>query len=318
MLRKSFFLFMIGLLAIQCDLPTADDILPPTPVLIIYPNEGDVISETIQVLVEASDNRKVKKVMVYFDGALLGETSSSPFSIPLNVDTFKDGLVHKLLAVAYDKAGNVGSSNLRSFIIAETDDNVDPVVTILNPTNGQTVEGIVNITAFADDDISVREVVFFINGDSIGSDISNPYNLEWDTTPFSDSTNHTIYAEAFDTGGNSTISEMVTVTVFPRVNPTTDIIAPSVLLLYPATGYTVSGTVAMRADADDNIAVTSVEFFVDGALQGGGVLNNGTWLYNWDSSTKTDSTQHTIYLKASDAAGNIGTSAITTVLVRTP
>ncbi len=317
MLRKSFFLFMIGLLAIQCDLPTADDIIPPIPVL-IYPYEGAVVSENIQVRVEASDNKKVKKVWVYLDGEFINETTSKPYLINLDITGKKDGLEHVIQVAAEDKGDNIGYSVLTRFIIAETEDIIDPTVAILNPAQGQTVEGTVNITAFADDDRSVREVVFFLNGDSIGSDFSNPYNLEWDTTPFSDSTNHTIYAKAFDSGGNSTISEVVTVTVFPRVTPTTDIIAPSVLLLYPVNEYTVSGTVAMRADADDNIAVTSVEFFVDGALQGGGVLNNGTWLYNWDSSTKTDSTQHTIYLKASDAAGNTGTSAISTVLVRTP
>ncbi len=513
MLKKIFLLFIISVVAIQCNYPTSEDVISPVPVL-IYPYDGAVISENINVLVEATDDDKIKSVTVYFDGKELGESISSPYLFPLNIDSLRDGINHTIQAVATDKSNNNGYSAIVTFVIAETNDIVDPTVSILNPQSGQTVEGNVRIAALADDERGIKEVAFFIDGDSIGTDITYPYQFDWDTEPFADSTNHTIYTKAFDTGGNSTISGVVTVTVYPRSGPTgdntapsglmtyplsgqvvfgtvkvtieasddngvdrvelyvdgdsltsdnevpyqfdwnttsyaddgshsiyakvfdaagnnsttaittvtvssgssddvtaptglmtypqsgqavfgtvkvtieasddrgvdrvelfvdgdsltsdseapyqfdwntasyaddgshsiyakvfdaagnssttaittvtvssgssNDLTAPTVLLLYPVAGYTVSGTVAMRADAQDNVAVTSVEFFVDGDREGNGVLSNGTWLYNWDSSTKTDSTQHTIYLKASDAAGNIGTSAITTVLVRTP
>jgi chitinase len=314
MLKKILLLCVISMLAFQCDLPEQDDIIPPVP-LLVFPYEGAVVFEDVQVRIEAADNKKVKLVWVYLDGEFIGETSLRPFLIDMDVNGKQDGLEHVIQVAASDKEDNIGYSAFTRFVIAKTGDIIDPTVSILNPQSGQTVEGTVKVSALADDERAVIEVAFFIDGDSIESDFSYPYSMDWDTTPFADSTNHTIYAKVFDSGKNSSLSPVVTVTVFPRPGLLNDLIPPSVRLIFPQPGYTVSGIVPIRADATDNVEVTSVEFYIDGALDGTGTLDQNTWLYEWDSSAKADTSSHNIFMKAYDAAGNVGSSAVTTVTV---
>ncbi len=91
-----------------------------------------------------------------------------------------------------------------------------------------------------------------------------------------------------------------------------DTTAPGVSISAPANGATVSGTTTVRATASDNVGVTQVEFYVDGAL----VHTDSTAPYEfaWDTTTVSSAT-HSISARAYDAAGNAGTSAGVTVTV---
>lgn len=307
MLKKILFI-ILAFTVIQCALPDAIDEVQPT-VNILNPYENAVVSNNINVNIEADDNEKVKKVKVYFDGEFLGETTKSPFLIPLNVDTLKDGLVHYLQATAEDGDGNTGVSDLRSFIIAKTPDIIDPTVSIVNPQTGQTVEGIVKVVAVAEDERSIQKVAFFVDGDSVSEDFTYPYGYDWDTTPFADSTNHTIHAKAFDSGGNFAISPTITVTVFPS----TDATPPTALMTYPLAGQVVFDTVQVTVEASDNKGVALVEFYVDGVLKSTDTAS--PYQFNWDTDPYADGGNHSVYAKVYDLAGNTTTTTITTVTV---
>ena len=92
----------------------------------------------------------------------------------------------------------------------------------------------------------------------------------------------------------------------------TDATPPTTQITAPANGATVSGNVTITATASDNVGVTSIEIYVDGALKATGTTS--PFSYTWNSATVTNGT-HTIYSKALDAAGNVGTSATVTVTV---
>ena len=92
----------------------------------------------------------------------------------------------------------------------------------------------------------------------------------------------------------------------------TDIIAPTTHITAPANGATVSGTVTVTATATDNVGVTSIQIYIDGALKSSG--STSPLNYSWNTTTVSNGT-HTIYSKASDAAGNVGTSTTVTVTV---
>ncbi|QBQ54544.1 S8 family serine peptidase [Nitrosococcus wardiae] len=88
--------------------------------------------------------------------------------------------------------------------------------------------------------------------------------------------------------------------------------APSVAILSPSEGATVSGTVAIDVSAEDNAGVTRVDLYANGQFLG----SDTTSLYgfSWDSTTVADgSVSLTAY--AYDAAGNEGVSSTVTVLV---
>jgi len=230
------------------------------------------------------------------------------------VNNLQDGLAHNIQAAASDTEGNVGLSTEVIFTIAENEDIIDPTVTIINPQPGQTVEGNVRILAIAEDERSIQKVEFYIDGDSVGLATLSPYSYNWNTTPFADSTNHTIFAKAFDGGNNKTTSSAVTVTVYPRSVPT-DITTPIVSILYPVSGLIISGIVNIIAEAIDDLEVEQVQFYVDGALISTDSDGSNGWSYNWNTTLFADGGTHIIYLKAYDVSGNTGLSAPISVTV---
>jgi endonuclease I len=91
-----------------------------------------------------------------------------------------------------------------------------------------------------------------------------------------------------------------------------DTTAPAASITSPASGATVSGTVAVTATATDAVGVTKVEFLLDGALQ----ATDTTSPYSWSwATTAAANGSHSLVAKAYDAAGNVGTSASVTVAV---
>src|SRR4029079_11410726 len=102
----------------------------------------------------------------------------------------------------------------------------------------------------------------------------------------------------------------VTVTVNNVVPDTTK---PAVSMSAPASGATVSGTLSLTATATDNVGVTGVQFFLDGAVFGTEDTSS-PYSRTWSSAASTNGT-HTITATARDAAGNTATSAPVTVTV---
>lgn len=94
--------------------------------------------------------------------------------------------------------------------------------------------------------------------------------------------------------------------------PASDTEAPSTSITAPAGGATVSGTALVTAGASDNIGVTKVEFYLDGALKSTDTTSPYEW--NWDSTTTTNAS-HSLTSRAYDAANNTGTSAAVSVTV---
>jgi beta-lactamase superfamily II metal-dependent hydrolase len=94
--------------------------------------------------------------------------------------------------------------------------------------------------------------------------------------------------------------------------PTPDTQPPTTSITAPANGATVSGTVNVTASASDNVGVTQVEFYLDGALQSTDTAAPYEW--SWNTTTATNAS-HSLTSKAYDAANNVGTSAAVTVTV---
>ena len=88
--------------------------------------------------------------------------------------------------------------------------------------------------------------------------------------------------------------------------------APTVSITAPLNGATVSGTVSVTATASDNVGVTKVEFYLDGALQSTDTTSPYSW--SWDTTSATNAS-HTLTAKAYDAALNVGTSTAVSVTV---
>ena len=97
--------------------------------------------------------------------------------------------------------------------------------------------------------------------------------------------------------------------------PPPDQTPPTVRLDAPSTGAQISGSIRLVASASDNVAVTRVEFLVDGQLVGSDL--NAPYELTFDASTLSPG-NHSLTARAHDLAGNTATSLIVSVLVPNP
>jgi len=181
-----------------------------------------------------------------------------------------------------------------------------PTVTITRPADGSTVWGTAVIQASAADDGIVSEVEFFVDGLSIGTDTSYPYEISWDSSGVSDG-DHTISANATDESGE-TGSDSVLVDVDNVDDP------PSVTVTAPTSGATVSGSLTIAAEATDDGAVVQVQFFVGAVLIG--TDTTSPYQVTWNSTTVADG-GHTITAVATDNAGKTASGGISVNVMNT-
>jgi hypothetical protein len=88
--------------------------------------------------------------------------------------------------------------------------------------------------------------------------------------------------------------------------------APTVSISYPANKASVGGTVSVTASASDNVGITKVEFYLNGALQA--TDTSSPYLYSWNTSSLAAGS-YTVMAKAYDAALNVGQSTNVSVTI---
>ncbi|MES2970888.1 MAG: Ig-like domain-containing protein [Patescibacteria group bacterium] len=200
----------------------------------------------------------------------------------------------------------------------DTPETVLPTINVISPANGTTISSSVlntTLSANASDATGVRKVDFFVDGVLVGTDIDAPYSFSW-MSGHSTVANgpHTITATATDWLGNVGLSQVVNVTkgttTPPPPPPSGDTTAPVVTISTPANNYTVpkgAKTLAIGAGATDNTSVTKMEVYIDGALKS--ITTTASISYTWNVS-RLSRGQHTVLVKAYDAAGNTGSSQV--------
>jgi hypothetical protein len=224
--------------------------------------------------------------------------SNQPYGEYLNGSVDELRYYRRLLSVAEIQSDmNIGNAP----------DTETPAVSITAPAAGN-VSGTINVSATATDNVAVSGVQFQLDGVNLGAeDIVAPYSVSWNTTTATNGT-HNITAKARDAAGNITTSSLVAV----NVNNFVDVEGPSVNITAPAAGN-VLGTINVTANAADNVAVSGVQFLLDGANLGAEDIT-APYSVSWNTTT-TSNGNHSITARARDAAGNITTSAAVAVTV---
>jgi len=352
-----------------------NDLTPPTT-SITSPADGTVVSGTVNVTADASDNVGVTSVEFLLDGAVQSTDATAPYAWSWNSSTATSG-GHTLSSRAYDAAGNVGTSTAVNVTISAAGDldvsgwtltqaNSAQTFTIPNgtviPSGGYLVVGRSATQAAFESYWGVTlgpNAVYLdsgnsmpvINGDEtyeiaddLGSNVDgptiamatsagqsiqrlSPCSAAGDPASWSvgaDSTATPGSGAGAPCGGGAVIDEFSDasgtgnyVYEFVEIHndsstPTPDTQAPTTSITAPSDGATISGTVTVSATATDDRGVTSVELYVDGALDS--AIASSPYDWSWDT-TATSNGSHTLMTKAYDAAGNVGTSAAVNVTV---
>ena len=159
--------------------------------------------------------------------------------------------------------------------------------------------GSIALSATASDNVGVSKVEFYVDGALKATDTASPYTASLDSTTLANGS-HSLVAKAYDAAGNVGTSSTVS---FSVSNSTGGDTAPPTV---SASESGTSGTITLSATASDNVGVSKVEFYVDGALKATDTASPYT--ASLDSTTLANGS-HSLVAKAYDAANNVGTSS---------
>ncbi|HSW66285.1 MAG TPA: Ig-like domain-containing protein [Bacillota bacterium] len=276
-----------------------NNVAAPTAPTVAFsaPAANSTVSGTTAVTATASDAVSVTNVQFKVDGTVVATVATAPYTYNWDTKTVANGS-HNLTAVA------TNSNNLTTTVTeAVTVNNIAaptaPTVAFAAPAANSTLAGTAAITANASDAVAVTSVQLKVDNTVVATLTAAPYTYNWDTKTATNG-NHTLTAVATN---NSNLTTTVTETVVVN-NPT----APTVSITAPAANATVSGTVNVTANASDAVAVTSVQFKLDG-VNLGAADTTAPYSVSWDSKTVVNGT-HTLTAVATNGA-NLSTTATT-------
>ncbi|MDB4409296.1 S8 family serine peptidase [Gammaproteobacteria bacterium] len=186
------------------NLPDNVDTTAPTVSIASPAASSNVISGTVKITVNASDDTGVTDVALYVNGQIAGTDSTAPYEFNWDSTRVADGEV-TFDAYAYDAANNKGTS---SSVVATVDnlpdvvDTIAPSVAISNLADGSTLSGTVSIDVSASDNVGVTQLLVYIdNRLKCSSADTGVLNCSWNTRKLSGS--HSIKAVARDAAGHS-------------------------------------------------------------------------------------------------------------------
>jgi chitodextrinase len=279
---------------------TAYDTTPPSVPMNL--TASDQTDQTISLSWNAStDNVGVTGYDIYRNGSLISSTSSTSYTDSgLTVSTSYNYTVR-----AHDASSNnsAQSTVLTASTIA---DLVAPSTPPSLTSPNQTTTSISLSWGTSTDDIGVTSYNVYRGGTFIATVASPGYvdsGLVYNRA-------YTYKVTALDAAGNESIaSTMLTVNTLPDTTP------PMVALTTPDSGQTSELTFPISANASDDLALSRVEFYIDGTLIN--TIASAPFSFNWNSYAVHNGT-HTLTAKAIDASGNYASQSITITVTNPP
>ena len=275
---------------------------------------GDVLLEA-----EAVDDTEVAQVEFYRVGVAgrLGLATTPPYTAIWNSGPLVNG-PYEVYCVATDTSKQT-TPDPRHLTLTVNDTRVptfeivSPPVTHDPPNVGAVVStpvsGVVLVQAGASDDGAVRQVEFYLDDPPVllATVSSAPWAFSWNSGSIANGT-HTLTAKAYDYNAHDATSAPLQIT-------TNDGTAPTVAILFPVSGATVTGVVPVRAQvADPGGVVVKVELFDGDTLVTTSTAAPGAYPYEfiWTTDGATLG-PHTLTVKATDFVGNVGTASVAVV-----
>ncbi|HBG07876.1 MAG: hypothetical protein A2075_18895 [Geobacteraceae bacterium GWC2_58_44] len=269
--------------------------LVPPAVEITSPVTASQASGTVSINAIASDNVEVSGVRFLVNGVLATTVSDAPYLFSWDTSMLPAGS-YTISAEAFDTADNVGKSNQVTLLVLK--DGQDPVASLDSPSNGATLSGTVQVTASASDDVAVTKVEIYLDETLLFAGNGNPVAFNWHTEAAANGS-HTLSVKAYDEAGHIGHSSKV------AVNVMNDTVAPVLSIASSVKTGPTGQSLTISASASDNVAVTKVEFYLNGAVA---ATSTSTPYDFYPNSATMANGAYTVTAKAYDAAGNAGQS----------
>ncbi|MGI0040636.1 MAG: S8 family serine peptidase, partial [Nitrosopumilaceae archaeon] len=292
--------------------PPPPDITPPSTPSLLAPADGIVTNDNTPSF-DWSDVTDPSLPVTY---TLLADNNSDFLSPEISKQSLSSSDYTTATSLAdgtyywkvrsTDSAGNIGVySSARTVII----DTTPPTITITNPQNGADVTSSFTVSVDSSDNVAVNRVELYLDGSFYGQKTTVPYDFALDASTMSAGT-HEIKAVSIDSSGNSNFATIIVNVVRNSI----DTIPPSVSITNPSNSATVSGMITVSASATDNVAISSVELYVNNVSYN----KKATSPYDFSLDTKTlPSGSNTLMAKAFDSSNNSNENTITVLVSNT-
>ena len=297
-------------------------------VSITSPTSGVWTGGSIEVKATATDSVALTSLKLWGNGAVFGTVPCSATSCAADIWWVTGSLAaaaYQVQATATDSAGKCTVSGA----VTINKDATSPVVpsgatcgggtpglsaSITSPANGATVSGASSgVSMSVSNAQTPTQFVLKLDGSTTlynQSVSGGTASTTWNTTTVPDGA-HTLTFTATDAGGK-TATASISVNVANGGGGGGDTTPPTVAITKPGNGAWTGGSIDIIASGSDNVGLTSIAIFGDGALvqtigcSGAASCNTGTV---WWVTSSLASGQHTITAVATDTSGNKATSA---------
>ena len=280
---------------------TINDTTPPT-VTITSPTANAQVGGTILIQAAASDNIGITKIEFYLDNVLFQTATTPPYQC--SWDTTWYGGSHTIKAIAYDPALNTGSYSVpvtldHQAYSVSSDNGAPQSVTFCPPlcvmVNYQyDLSRAITISNYGSFTIATSggAVVNYLSGSGTGSFLAQAGTTYTMSVNGGSAGNEGAVAYGSGSGAVNYLLE--------------DRIPPTVAITSPANGSFVKGSITVNINAHDENEVAGTALYLDGKLLSSDLI---------DTTAYPNGSCHTLQAKATDEAGNVGTSNLINITV---
>lgn len=182
---------------------TIDDQNPT--VNIIEPADNSMITGTVSLSANATDNVQVASVAFYAGETLLGTDTTYPYSISWDTSAYLGTVT--ITAVATDTSNNTASDEATYTVIES--DTVNPTIVVLKPRQLTEVSGVYDVTCSVSDNVGIQKVQLYIDKKLYATSFTSPYTFSLIANNFRKG-QHWLQLHAYDSSGNIGRSALIT------------------------------------------------------------------------------------------------------------
>ena len=265
---------------------------------ILAPEDGSHVRGVVTINVSGSD-ANLEVIELYINDTLVASWSSSGTHTYEWDTTAWDEGSYEIELVVVDLAGNVFHEAITVIV-----DNTPPEGSILSPSDGAYVRGVVTINVTGGD-AHLEVIELYVDDTLVASwDANGTYSYAWNTTSWSDGA-HTIRLVVRDLAGN-TWEEVITVIV--------DNTEPEGEITTPSEGSFLKGLVQVNVTGEDD-HLHEIRLYINGTLVATWMAP-GAHIYEWDTRAWQDGA-YLLELVVDDLAGNTHTLSVLVVVDNT-
>ncbi|WP_198590469.1 Ig-like domain-containing protein, partial [Shewanella sp. 10N.286.52.B9] len=251
----------------------------PTELLITHPHQAQTViaGQAMRLIFTVTDDTLLHGTQIeakingesVFNNRIIDRdeqykyTLNTPFILVDEVINIEGDLLGETLDLVVTASDYHGAITTSEIIQLSVKSDQPPTIAMTTPLEGANwVAGLpVELMASASDDVSVKQVDFYVNDIKIGTDVTPPYNVVYQTPTLEQGVQSVaVRAEALDSGGNYGTSQTVHVTLgFDEQLPVMHIVAPTVTGVVgdTAVASVVEGTDELiKISGYDNVGVT--------------------------------------------------------------